>query len=39
MSPDIVIFDLPPMLAADDVLAFLPNVDCVILVAAASKAR
>jgi Mrp family chromosome partitioning ATPase len=37
MSPDIVIFDLPPMLAADDVLAFLPNVDCVILVAAAEQ--
>lgn len=35
MSPDVVLFDLPPMLSSDDVLAFLPNVDCVILVAAA----
>ncbi len=28
----IVIFDLPPLLATDDALAFLPNVDCVLLV-------
>ncbi|KQV70304.1 CpsD/CapB family tyrosine-protein kinase [Rhizobium sp. Root1220] len=35
MMPDIILFDLPPMLSTDDVLAFLPNVDCVILVAAA----
>lgn len=35
MTPDVVIFDLPPMLSADDVLAFLPNVDCVVLIAAA----
>jgi protein-tyrosine kinase len=34
-NPDIILFDLPPMLSTDDVLAFLPNVDCVILVAAA----
>jgi Mrp family chromosome partitioning ATPase len=32
-----LLLDLPPMLAADDVLAFLPNVDCVILVAAAEQ--
>ncbi|RJG43351.1 CpsD/CapB family tyrosine-protein kinase [Mesorhizobium sp. DCY119] len=35
LKPDVLIFDLPPMLANDDVMAFLPNVDCVILVAAA----
>jgi protein-tyrosine kinase len=35
LKPEIVLFDLPPMLANDDVLAFLPNVDCVVLVAAA----
>ncbi|MDI7860741.1 CpsD/CapB family tyrosine-protein kinase [Rhizobiaceae bacterium n13] len=35
MNPDVILFDLPPMLSNDDVLAFLPNVDCVILVAAA----
>lgn len=35
MTPDVLLFDLPPMLSNDDVLAFLPNVDCVVLVAAA----
>lgn len=28
----IVIFDLPPVLAADDVLAVLPRIDCVLMV-------
>lgn len=31
-SDRIVIFDLPPVLAADDVMAILPRVDCVLLV-------
>ncbi|WP_425476000.1 CpsD/CapB family tyrosine-protein kinase [Mesorhizobium yinganensis] len=35
LCPDITIFDMPPMLANDDFLAFLPNVDCVLLVVAA----
>lgn len=35
LSPDVVICDLPPMLANDDMMAFLPNVDCAILVAEA----
>jgi Mrp family chromosome partitioning ATPase len=30
----IVIFDLPPMLTSDDVLAILPQIDCALLVAA-----
>lgn len=30
----IVIFDLPPLLASDDAIAFLPEVDCGLLVAA-----
>ena len=30
--PNVVIFDLPPMLTSDDVLAFLPNVDGLLLV-------
>ncbi len=34
MSPDIILFDLPPMYGADDALAFLPQVDGVLLVAA-----
>lgn len=37
LAPDVVIFDLPPMLANDDVAAFLPNVDCAILVVAAEQ--
>ena len=32
MGPDIILFDMPPMLCSDDVTAFLPNVDCAILV-------
>ena len=37
MSPDILLFDLSSMLPNDDVIAFLGNVDCVILVAAAEQ--
>ncbi|MBD9374403.1 CpsD/CapB family tyrosine-protein kinase [Rhizobium sp. ARZ01] len=37
MGPDVVLFDLPSMLPNDDVTAFLPNVDCAILVAAAEQ--
>lgn len=32
LAPDIEIFDLPPLLESDDLLAFLPQVDGVILV-------
>jgi Mrp family chromosome partitioning ATPase len=32
LGPDVAIFDMPPMLTCDDVLAFLPNVDGVLLV-------
>ena len=35
--PTIMLFDLPPMLAGDDAMAFLPKVDAAILVAAAEK--
>ncbi len=38
-QPDILIYDLPPLLVNDDVLAFLPHVDCVLLVAAAERSR
>jgi Mrp family chromosome partitioning ATPase len=38
-QPDIVIYDLPPMLMSDDVMAFLPHLDCVLLIAAAEKSR
>ncbi|WP_341486486.1 CpsD/CapB family tyrosine-protein kinase [Pararhizobium sp. A13] len=35
LEPDVILFDMPSMLSNDDVTAFLPNVDCAILVAAA----
>lgn len=35
--PDIVIFDMSPMLASDDNVGFLGNVDCALLVAAAES--
>jgi len=35
--PDIMIFDMPPMLVTDDTMAFLKNVDCCILVAGADS--
>ncbi len=34
-APDIMIFDMPPMLLTDDAMAFASQVDCVLLVAAA----
>lgn len=37
LSPDITIFDMPPMLVNDDFLAFAPNIDCVLLVVAAEQ--
>jgi Mrp family chromosome partitioning ATPase len=36
-KPDAVIYDLPPMLASDDTIGFLPHIDCVLLVAAAGR--
>ncbi len=37
LQPDIIIYDLPPLMASDDALAFLPNVDCTLLVVEAEK--
>ena len=34
-EPDLMIFDMPPMLVTDDTMAFVGKVDCVLLVAAA----
>jgi protein-tyrosine kinase len=34
-EPTLVLFDMPPLLAGDDALAFIGHVDCVLLVAAA----
>lgn len=36
-QPTLMIFDLPPMLVSDDVMAFIGQVDCVLLIAAAEK--
>ena len=33
--PDLMIFDMPPMLVSDDVMAFMGHVDAVLLIAAA----
>lgn len=38
-QPDVILYDLPPMLMSDDTTAFLPHLDCVLLVAAAEKSR
>jgi Mrp family chromosome partitioning ATPase len=39
LAPDMVIYDLPPMLVNDDAFAFLPHVDAVLLAAAAGETR
>ena len=38
-QPDVILYDLPPMLMSDDVMAFLPHLDCVLLIAAAERSR
>lgn len=37
LEPDVEIYDLPPMLVTDDPIAFLPHVDCILLVAGAGQ--
>jgi Mrp family chromosome partitioning ATPase len=37
LSPDIMIFDLPPMRAGDDAISFMPSVESSLLVAAAGE--
>jgi Mrp family chromosome partitioning ATPase len=36
-APDVMLFDMPPMLVSDDTLAFIDQIDCVLLVAAAGS--
>ncbi|MGY6409862.1 MAG: CpsD/CapB family tyrosine-protein kinase [Alkalilacustris sp.] len=36
-APDVMLFDMPPMLQADDTLGFIDQIDCVLLVAAAGS--
>lgn len=38
-APEVILCDMPPVMRADDVMAFLPNVDCVLLVAAAEESK
>ena len=35
LRPDVLLFDLPPMLSSDDAIGFLPHVDCSLMIAAA----
>ena len=32
LEPEVILFDLPPALAQDDVIAFRPHFDCVLMV-------
>ncbi len=38
-TPDLMIFDLPPLLTSDDTRAFLKNVDCALLVLRAEDSK
>lgn len=38
-QPDLMIFDLPPLLTGDDTRAFLKNVDCALLVLRAEQSK
>ncbi len=38
-KPDIMIFDLPPLLSTDDTRAFLKNVDCALIVARSEQTK
>jgi len=38
-QPDVILFDMPPMLVSDSLMAFAPHLDCVLLVAAAENTR
>ena len=39
LAPDIVLFDMPPVLTNDDVIAFAPQYDAVLVVAAGGQTR
>ncbi len=38
-APDVLLYDLPPMLVSDDVLAFAPQLDCILLIVGAEVTR
>lgn len=35
--PDLILFDMPPMMVGDDTIAFLDQVDCALMIAAAEE--
>ena len=35
----VVVFDAPPVLGCDDTIAFLPKIDCALLIAASGETR
>jgi len=39
LEPDIVLYDLPPLLAGDEAVSFVPHLDAVLLVAASGQTR
>lgn len=36
-APDVMLFDLPPLMLTDDAMAFMDQIDCVLLLAAAER--
>ena len=36
-APDVILFDLPPIMVSDDAIAFLPNTDCALMITAAEQ--
>lgn len=38
-EPDVMVFDLPPLLSSDDARAFLKNADCALMIAAAETTK
>ncbi len=37
LKPDVILFDMPPVLMTDDTIAFLDQVDCALMIAAAEQ--
>ena len=36
-KPDVILFDMPPLLVIDDTMAFLDQIDCALMIAASEK--
>jgi protein-tyrosine kinase len=39
LRPDVTVYDMPPLFDNGDVLAFAPNIDCVLLIAGAGSSK